>query len=193
MSDKEFEEIIAAIAIKNDDLAFKKLYYFYFNKLFYQAISIVGSAEEAEEVVNDTFLSIWKNREQLQQVRSFKTYIYTAVRNKAINALARIRPYEHFDPEGTEAVHYIACQNAEDKINADELARILDRSVEKLPAQSRLIFRLVKEHDLKHKEVAELLDLSVKSVEYHIGSALKKIWETYVGSYGGVKKRNVKK
>jgi RNA polymerase sigma-70 factor (family 1) len=193
MSDKELEEVIAAITFYNDEQSFKKLYYFYFNKLYVLAVSILKSAEEAEEAVNDSLLGIWNNREQLKEVKNFKAYVFTTVRNKSINALAKMKPYQHLSIEDSEAVTFIAYQNAEDKFNAAELAKVLNQSVEKLPAQSKLIFRLVKESGFKHREVADLLNVSVKTIEYHIGTALKKIWETFNESKSSAQKKIEKK
>ncbi|WP_207424392.1 RNA polymerase sigma-70 factor [Desertivirga brevis] len=193
MLEKDLENILIAVAYRNDELAFKDLYYQYFNKLYNFALPIVKSGEIAEEVVNDAFISLWNNRAELPAIRNFKVYIYTAVRNRSLNASSRLKVHDHLALDEVDLKFYTDYQHADDKLLAEELTEILNNSIEKLPAQSKVIFRLVKEDGLKHKEVAELMNLSIKSIEYHMGNALKKVWETFVTYYDSAAKKNQKK
>ncbi|PTQ99540.1 RNA polymerase sigma-70 factor (ECF subfamily) [Mucilaginibacter yixingensis] len=177
MSDQEIEALIADVALRNDRPSFKRLYLFYYRKLFCLAKSLVKSTEEAEEIVNDTFLSIWLKRADLQQIRNFTIYICTAVRNKSLTAMSRMKVYEHLSLEDIDIDLKDTGYDGEENLYYADLNRILSSSVDKLPNQCKLVFKLVKEDGFKYKEVAELLNISVKTVEYHMGNALKKIAE----------------
>ena len=177
MSDKELEELIAAIALRNDRQSFKSLYQFYYRKLFCLAKSFVKSPEEAEEIVNDTFLNIWARREDLLNIKNFTIYICTAIRNKSLTAIARMKIHEHLTLDDINIDIKDLSPGGEDSLYVADFMRILNQSVSKLPNQCKLVFKLVKEDGFKYKEVAELLNISVKTVEYHMGNALKKIWE----------------
>ena len=178
MSDKELEELIIAVALHNDRQSFKRLYQFYYRKLFCLAKSFVKSTEEAEEIVNDTFLSIWVRRAELINIRNFTIYICTAIRNKSLTAMAKMKIYEHLNLDDIHIDIKDLTAGSQEKLQADDLAKLLNHSIAQLPDQCRLVFKLVKEDGFKYKEVAELLDISVKTVEYHMGNALKKIWES---------------
>lgn len=177
MSDKELEELIDAIAMHSSRESFKRLYQHYYRKLFYLAKSFVRSAEEAEEVVNDTFLSIWTRRADMPAVKNFTLYICTAVRNRSLTAMTKMKVYEHLNLDDIQTGIQDHTAGAEDKVQADDLAKQLNQSIAKLPDQCRLVFKLVKEDAFKYKDVAALLNISVKTVEYHMGQALKRIWE----------------
>lgn len=178
MSDQEIDALIADVALRNDRPSFKRLYMFYYRKLFCLAKSLVKSTEEAEEIVNDTFLTIWLKRADLQQIRNFTIYICTAVRNRSLTAMARMKVYEHLSLDDIEIDLKNTGQSGEDNLFCADLNRILISSVDKLPNQCKLVFKLVKEDGFKYKEVADLLNISVKTVEYHMGNALKKIAES---------------
>jgi RNA polymerase sigma-70 factor (family 1) len=188
MSDQELEELITAIALHNSRESFKRLYQCYYRKLFCVAKSYVKSAEEAEEIVDDAFLNIWARRAELPGIRNLTVYLCTAVRNRSLTAIAKMKVYEHLNLDEVHLGIQDPSAGAEHKLQADDLAKQLNCSVAKLPDQCRLVFKLVKEDAFKYKEVAGLLNISVKTVEYHMGQALKRIWEDLAQANSAVNK-----
>lgn len=177
MHDDQLQDLLKSVALYSDRQAYKKLYMLYYNKLFCVVKSFVKSIEGAEEVVDDTFLSIWLKRTQLTEIQNFTAYIYTAARNKSLNYIANMKIHEHVNLDDMEIDIADLSPNGEDQLLITDLTESLNISIAKLPEQCRLVFKLVKEDGYKYREAAELLNISVKTVEYHIGNALKKIAE----------------
>ena len=190
MNEKDVNELLNAIAINGDRSSFKKLYQFYYRKLFCLAKSFVKTAEDAEEIVNDTFLSLWAKRVDLPLIQNFTVYVCTAIRNKSLNHISKLKINRHLSLEEIDAEICGNYANGEDKLLADDLQLVLERTLIKLPPQCRLVFKLVKEDGFKYKEVAELLDVSVKAIEYHMGYAFKRIWESLPADFARYKQKN---
>ncbi|MDR3694847.1 RNA polymerase sigma-70 factor [Mucilaginibacter sp.] len=172
--ESEIKDLLGEIALNNSRTSFKRLYLLYYNKLFSLAKSLVKFDEAAEEITDDVFLNLWTNRSSLTSINNFTYYCYTAVKNKSLTHLSKpqIKRIE-LEDVGFEINDTSA--NAEDLLIAEDLSRIINHSLSKLPEQCRLVFKLLREDGLKYREVAELLDISVKTVEYHMGNALKRL------------------
>ncbi|WP_109697241.1 RNA polymerase sigma factor [Chitinophaga deserti] len=168
------EQLLERIAKNSDQLAFGQLFSHFSDRLIYFASALVRSREEAEEVVADVFVKLWQNRSQLLEIRHFQTYVYTAVRNTALNHRSRsIFPIEEL--EGNEAALIPCVVSPEESLISRENLRQIEQAVNGLPIRCRLIFKLVKEDGLSYREVAEVLDISVNTVNAQITIALKKL------------------
>ena len=159
----------------DDQEALRLLYDHYNRRLFELAYVIVRSKEMAEEVVGDVFIQVWQKRKRMRTVENFAFYLYVMTRNSSRSYL---RKYGHkrflsLDDPALPLYHLDA--TPEDLMITGETLQGIHRAINELPAQCRLIFKLVKEDGLKYKEVAELLHLSIKTVENQMGIALKKI------------------
>jgi RNA polymerase sigma-70 factor (family 1) len=170
----DIKDLLLKIAHDNDLVSFKKIYFLYYERLLKLACSFVKSTEVSEEIVDDVFVKIWSNRAKLTEVNNLTVYLYVAVKNKAINynLTSRITcvdiesvSYELKDINGS----------VEDILITDELAKIINYTIQRLPEECKIVFKLVKEDGLKYRKVAEILDISVKTVEYHMNNALKTI------------------
>ncbi|HEY8954215.1 RNA polymerase sigma-70 factor [Chitinophaga sp.] len=156
-----------------DTQAFKELYDSCCTPLLQLAMTIVHTREMAEEIVADVFISVWKKKKDLNQVANLKWYLYAATRNISLNYL---RKYAH-----KKTVHLDEAQLPEYEVDpeaqliSNEMMRHINTAISELPPQCRLIFRLVKEDGLKYREVAALLNVSIKTVENQVGIALKKL------------------
>lgn len=168
------EQLLERIAKNSDQLAFGQLFSHYCDRLIYFAAAFVRSREEAEEVVADVFVKLWQTRERLPDIRYFQTYLYTAVRNTALNHQSRaIFPHEALDDGHAALVPCLV--TPEDALISRENLRQIEQAVNQLPLRCRLIFKLVKEDGLSYREVAEVLDISVNTVNAQITIALKKL------------------
>ncbi|AYL96476.1 RNA polymerase sigma-70 factor [Mucilaginibacter celer] len=172
MLDNEVRYLLNDIALNSSRVSFKRLYMFYYGKLFNLAKSLVKNDEQAEEITNDVFMNLWARRASLTEINNFTYYCYTSVKNKSLTYLAKNQLKSvNIDEANIDIADQAA--TAEDKLACEDLSKIINITLSKLSEPCRLVFKLVKEDGLKYREVAELLDISVKTVEYHIGNALK--------------------
>lgn len=156
-----------------DTQAFKELYDHYCTPLMQLALNIVHNREMAEEVVADVFIAVWRKKESLLQVSNLKWYLYAATRNIALNYL---RKYAHKKTLHLDEAHLLEYEiTPEAQLINNEMRRHINMAISELPPQCRLIFKLVKEDGLKYREIAELLNISIKTVENQVGIALKKL------------------
>ncbi|WP_188934836.1 RNA polymerase sigma factor [Puia dinghuensis] len=166
------------IARFDDQTAYKELFTTFYSPLFLFAKSMIKSKESAEEIVSDVFIRIWERRRQLEKIENLKVYLYVSVRNAALNHLSQQKrtgtnPLEEFHAEFT-SIYFDPEQLL---ITADMLA-FIKKAIDQLPPKCKIIFKLVKEDGLKYREVAEILNLSVKTVENQVAIALQKIGNT---------------
>jgi RNA polymerase sigma-70 factor (ECF subfamily) len=125
--------------------------------------------------VEDVFLKIWSRRKTLDQVTNLKLYLYIATRNFSINYCKLNKRNEHFDPYNLKIeLKDIAPDPHQQLLNA-ELAKLINETVNNLPPNCKVIYKLVKEDGLRHKEVAEILHLSSKTVENQLAIAVKRM------------------
>jgi RNA polymerase sigma-70 factor (ECF subfamily) len=159
----------------NDEQAFEELYRHYFIRLFRFCYTIVHEKGAAEEIANDVFLSLWKRRDTLTAVENLEVYLYVSAKNHSLNHLRRHRPQVTLD---IDDLHDVALQFQPDPesllIRAETMKKVI-AAIDQLPPKCKLIFRLIREDGLKYKDVARLLDLSVKTVEAQLAIALRKI------------------
>jgi RNA polymerase sigma-70 factor (family 1) len=159
----------------NDELAFEKVYRQYFIRLFRFCFSIVHQKEAAEEIVNDVFLYLWKRREQSGDIRNLEVYLYIATKNLSLNYL-RDNHFLHVVDISEQIGQYIKLEiTPGSMMESAEAIRQMQKAVDELPPRCRVIFKLIKEDGLKYKDVAALLNISIKTVEAQLAIAMKKI------------------
>lgn len=149
----------------------------YFIRLTQFATTIVKSELLAEEIVLDVFLKLWENRKTLDAINNIETYLYISVRNKSINVLKKERKF-HFDIL-EDAPILLADYNpsAESDLIEAEMFNALNEAVMQLPSKCKIIFKLIREDGLNRSEVAQILNVSVKTVDNQVAIAVKKIAE----------------
>ena len=172
--ENDIKHLIQLISENDDQLAFGELYRHFFPGLFSFVNAIVKDKQEAEEVVLDVFTKLWENRKTLRKIQNLSGYLYTSVKYTAISLL---RKQKHLTcNEITETAAYSLVTPESKLISKESLSRI-NEGINSLPPKCRLIFRLVKDERLKYAEVAELLNISVKTVEAQVYIATKKLLE----------------
>ena len=173
MTSEELHIALQNIALDEDQCSFKKIYCAYYNRLFKLSLSIVKSEQLAEEVYNDVMMKIWEMRRRLPEINNFSVYLYVAIKNVSQRYLAQIHSAEKIDICKIEIRDF--SPTIQEQIVSRELIDGIKRTINQLSPQCQIVFKMVKEDGLKHKEVAEILNMSIKNVEYHVGGALKKI------------------
>ena len=158
-----------------DSNAFESLFYFYSQRLIYFSRSFVSDKQIAEDIIQDLFVKIWQNRKNLDTSKSIKSYLYSAVKNESLKFL-RDTKFEIKDDEKILTMH--GNFNEPDKeLECKELNEKIYSAINSLPEKCREIFIMNRFDHLKYREIAELLDISIKTVETQMGRALKKLKE----------------
>jgi len=169
----ELHEHQQSNTLKSGDLtAFEMLFRTFYQPLCNYAYTFTQDRDEAEEVVQSTFLSIWEKYKTLEIHTAMKPYLYAMVRNSCLNIIKHEKiKQKHIQSEMVLGER--SSESVTHTVLAIELDERIQQALEKLPEQCRLIFKLSRFEDLKYAEIAEHLGLSVKTVENQMGKALK--------------------
>lgn len=156
---------------KGDKRALTELYDSYWKLLFISAHNILKDKELCEEIIQDIFIELWNNREKLQIKISIKSYLYACVRYKVFaefrkNKVTNVELFEDLNQRFQYAT-------PETKMLHDELVEQINLIVKTLPKKCQEVYVLSRNKQLSHKEIAEKLGISTKTVENHITLALK--------------------
>jgi RNA polymerase sigma-70 factor (family 1) len=166
-------------ATLNNEQVFKDLYKQYFVQLYKFAISFVHCNESAEEIVHDVLINLWKKRNSFSQIENLNTYLYVSVKNLCLNSLRNMGKHKHVDIETLYDEQNCCTIDPESIFIGKEKIRDLNAVIDHLPARCKMVFRLVKEDGLKYKQVAAVLNISVKTVENQLAIAIKKLALVY--------------
>jgi len=169
------KRLLSAIELNKDQAAYRELFLLLHGRLRQFAYSILKSGEEAEELVSDIFIRIWQKKEQLNTIEAPLFYFYTTAKNLALNRLSKQKKQLVHSPENWLAQMNSIYFDPEQLMITEEMVRQIKKAVNDLPPRCRLIFKLIKEDGLKYKETADLLHLSVKTVEAQMAIALRRI------------------
>lgn len=146
----------------------------YYAGLCKSLFRILRDATFAEDIVQEVFLKVWEMRETLQLDAAMQAYLYRSCYNTALNFLKQKKKNTDID---TLEMVLAGGETAEKNLNLRETeARIL-QAIDSLPPKTRLVFSLSRFEELSYKEIAERLEISVKSVEKHMGIALQRLRE----------------
>lgn len=165
--------------IKDDDQsALKSLFDRYYFRLCDFAFQFVRSPDLTEEVVSDVFFKIWKNRSKINIEKNFKAYLYTATRNQALNYNQKERrDWEDLD----EAVLPVHGTCPDEELLFKELENRIEILLNMLPPRRKMIFKLSRIEGFTYREIAEILSISVHTVQNQMVQAVK-----LLGSYSNI-------
>lgn len=160
-----------------DDVgAYEQLYLMCFPVLTRFAFSFVKSRELSEEIASDVLIRIWNRRDKLREIADFKLYLYVCTRNTALNELKKQQHAAVSSMDEMAVWMKVDEATPEQLFITEELLKKIQSAILRLPAQCRLIYKLIKEDGLKYREAAELLHLSVKTVEAQMSIAMKRLY-----------------
>lgn len=155
---------------KGDEQAYEQLFKAYYAPLCGYASKLLNDMDDAEEVVQAMYLKLWERRGELSVDISMKAYLYRAVHNACLNHLKHEKVKQQY-------ADHLKNINGEadtvDHLEQKELQQEIDNAINELPEKCREVFQLNRFEGLKYKEVAQLLDISEKTVENQMGKALK--------------------
>lgn len=160
------------LELANDNpFAMNELFGYYYPRLYHFSRSILKTDDSIDDVLQEVFLRIWRNRRHIQTESTFNSYIFTITKNLLFNELrSRLT-----DQKAKEQIYRIAVADeyflCEDTV-FEELQEKIALIIDELPSRQREIFTLSRTEGLSHKEIAEKLNISTKTVEYHITQAI---------------------
>ena len=178
LSEHDIRYLQTQIAKNDDQLAYKSLFRNLQPWLYQFAYSFIKSHELAEEIVSDVFIRVWEKRKQLEQIENLKLYLYVSTKNFSLNYLQKLLKNKTFELDQLSVELKSLYADPEQVLITREMANRVRLAVNQLPPRCKMIFKLVKEDGLKYKEVAELLDISIKTVEAQVTLAVKKLGST---------------
>ena len=158
----------------NNKSAFDILFRKYYTPLCRYAVQILRDPDESEETVQDIFVNLWTHRAQLNITKSLASYLFTSVRYRAFTFYRKEsarKEHEKAFADGLDQTDIIIS----DEPDHYDVSIILNEAIEKLPDKCREIFTMSREQHLTYKQIAEQLDISIKTVETQMGIAFKKL------------------
>lgn len=167
--------LVNSIALNNTEKAYKDLFDLLFPSLYRFAYSLLKSKEQAEEVASDVMITLWYDRQTLINIENIKVYAIVIARNKSLNILKKQSKNEILSLEDINVDLVLNSPTPEQLLINEELKGKLERAVQSLPTKCKLVFKLIKEEGLSYKEAAEILNISVKTVDAHLVTAIKKL------------------
>jgi RNA polymerase sigma-70 factor, ECF subfamily len=169
----EYNEQQFVFALREgNEMVFESVFKDYYNRLCNYAFGFVDDSDEAEEMVQNTFLNIWESREKIEIHTSIKSYLYRSVQNNCLN---RIKHEKVRQTYGNYQQHHAEsfAESASQLVISHELQNQISEAFKSMPPQCRTVFELSRYENLTYAEIAEQLGISIKTVDKHMIKALK--------------------
>jgi RNA polymerase sigma-70 factor (ECF subfamily) len=158
---------------QGDRDAFTELYNKYWEELFVRVARLIPVRDDASDIVQDIFLSLWNRREELEINSSAGAYLHTSARYKTINYIEKNITRQHY----IEMLASLGERGEEDNpattLQRKELNEMLQGTIDKMPPKMKEVYLLSRQEQLSHREIAERLSISEETVKKHIQHALK--------------------
>ena len=180
LNDKEF---ISSLK-KGDSKGYQFLVTSYHQKLCVYANSLTNDSDLAEDIVQNVFMSIWKNRNKLKDQFAVKSYLYKSVYNEFIDQYRKKKAVLTLEKKHIDALTYIV--EEEDEKSLEKLISIVKKEIDKLPPKCKQTFLLSKEEGLTNLEISQYLNISIKSVEAHITKAFSVLRKSIGNKVNGI-------
>lgn len=163
-------EIVKAIQA-GDEKAFEVFFKSNYQRLCNYAFTFMKDKDEAEEIAQSVFVTMWEKRNSLAIETSLSSYLFRAVRNASLNKIKHEKVRSDFTADQSSLSSY--AEPSSHLTLKNELQKQINDAIEALPEQCRTIFKLSRFEELKYAEIAEHMNLSVKTVENQMGKALR--------------------
>lgn len=169
-SEFDVDKYLVEMLRVGDNRAFAALYDKYWTSLYEKAYRKTQSKETAEELIQEIFVSLWANREQLKIEKTFEVYIHTSLKYKIINHVkSQITRRKYAEQVIVEESFSIV----EEEMRFKELKNAIDKEIKKLPAKYKNVYHMRKNEGLSYKEIASKLQIPLSTVEKHMSKAIK--------------------
>lgn len=158
-----------------DRQTFTLVYRRYWEDLFITASKVLRGKEEAADVVQDVFLSLWNRRNELNLQGSLAAYLHTSVRYKCIHYIEKNITRRDYLVQLAEVAISSSSPNAEINLQLKEMQQIINKAVAKMPPKMQEVYKLSRQEHLSYKEISDCMSISVETVKKHIQHALRLI------------------
>lgn len=182
LKSRDHDELIQKQLNAGEVSALEYLFHQYYDDLCRYTVVFVKDIDIAENIIQDLFVYIWEHRETIEIHLSFESYLYQAARYKALN-------YKRDNSRKADKISFLTKQNvdkvsvgADAAIELRELNVIINEAITLLPERCQQIFKLSRSEELSYREIAELMNISISTVDNQVNTALKKI-KTHVHRY----------
>jgi len=167
---------------RGNQSSFKLLYERYWQLLYVSACKVIKDEDEAKDIVQEVFISLLNNAEQLEIQGSIANYLYTAVRYKVFDAISKQKVRSDYADSITE---FITSQSSgtDRMVLEKEITLEIEKEIQNLPQKMKEVFELSRKSNLSHKEIAEILKISDKTVKKQISNAIKLLKPKFGGYY----------
>ena len=162
------------VAYVRDELAYKKLFFHFYNSLQRFSFSIVKDFETTEEIVSDSMMKIWDMGNKLASIEKLDAYLFTTTKNACLTFLSKHK-LEISELAGLDVNHISDYENPETQMYVSEIEKKINHCINELPPQCVMVFKLIKEEGFSYKKVSGILEISQNTLETHMRIALKKI------------------
>lgn len=161
---------------RGEEPAFNALYKAYSRPLFLRVVNMIKSEDDAQEIIQELFIKLWQNRETINSIKSFQAYVYTIANNLVYNYFRKISYDQSLIDKLllNAASHYL---DGQELLENKESAEIFQKAINQLSPQCKKVFQLCKIEGKSHKEVAQLMGISMPTVNSHMTNAVKSIRE----------------
>lgn len=175
MTESEVRKLLRQMKELDSQTAFRDFYNMTYDRLFRIAYYYVKQEEWSQEIVLDIFLKLWKQRDTLLDVKTSRDYCFILVKNASLNYLEKESKYatHHSIPAGAQERSY----SPEESLISEELFAIYVKALDRLPERCREIFIRIREEKQSYAQVAEELDISIKTVDAQLQKAVTRLKE----------------
>ncbi len=174
------EKDLLELVIKNDEAAFKQVFDLYVKRVYQFVFRIVRDNAEAADISQDIFIKIWEKRSSIDTDKSFDGFIFTIAYRSVIDFLRKNKnKFQNTINSDSHLENIIAAGNAEDLVNLHQLESIYEKALQTLPPKRKEIFCLSRHAGLSNKEIADKLNISIKTVEAQMTLALATLKEYF--------------
>lgn len=157
---------------EGDQKAFQSIVYEYSDRLLTFSVGFVRKYEIAEEIVSDAFVSLWNQRDKISNIRDLRSYLYILVRNGSISHLRKMNGRKEISIDDIQEYYTLPVTGPETEDFTEEILNQINKAIEQLPPKCKMVFTLAKIQGMKYKEISDILDISVKTINNHIANAL---------------------
>lgn len=157
---------------EGDQKAFQSIVYEYSDSLLTFSVGLVRKYEIAEEIVSDAFVSVWNHRDKIREIRDLKSYLYILVRNGSISYLRKLNGRKEISIDDIQEYYTLPVTGPETEDFNEDILCQLNKAIDQLPPKCKMVFTLAKIQGMKYKEISDILDISVKTINNHIANAL---------------------
>lgn len=166
------------LAIKSGDhSAFKSFFEKHHSFLYHFLLKKGMSEQQAEDLVQQAFILIWEKRTEINPEKSLRAYLFRIAYTRMLNV---IRDHSKFD-DNADSFEKEGGNEADANIHSTELANAIETAIQSMPEKRQAVFRLCFIQEFTYKDAAEVLEVSVKTIENHMGLALKDLRGKLVG------------